>query len=218
MLNVFLPKMTGLFQQFDKLPLATRLLLQMQKIGHDYGAVFITIGLFAVAFLFSYKIKNKKNWASLCAYFKVPFLYPFLMEGEIAKFTRTMALILKSGVPIQDGLELASSVFSIDLLKAACLKVRQQMLAQGIRLSEGLKGIKVFPPFALNMIVIGEESGKLEGMLDEVSIFFEKELEQKVRIITKILEPALILIIGSIIGFIVLAFLLPIFEISTVIQ
>ena len=143
---------------------------------------------------------------------RLPFMKTFVKNTEIARFSRTLGLLIKSGISVCSGLELATEVLDNDSLKIRLRQARLDIINQGSSLSASLKAIDVFPDFALNMIAVGEESGKLEWSLNDISDVYEREVEQAIKIATTLLEPILILIIGAFVGFIVVAMLLPVFN------
>jgi len=121
---------------------------------------------------------------------------------------------MKNGISVCEGLGLATDVLDNDILKERLKQSRLEIINQGCTLSNSFKNIDVFPAFAVNMVSVGEESGKLEESLRDISDVYEREVEQAIKIATTLLEPMLILIIGGIVGFIVFAMLLPIFNIG----
>ena len=124
-------------------------------------------------------------------------------------------MLLKNGLSVYESLDLATDTLDNDALRRQLKKAGHEIVQQGATLSSSLGGVHVFPSFAVNMIAVGEESGKLEESLNGVASAYEKEVEQAMSLMTSLLEPLLILVIGGVVGFIVLAMLLPIFDIGT---
>jgi type IV pilus assembly protein PilC len=145
---------------------------------------------------------------------RVPLLRVFIQQSEIARFARTLALLTEAGVPVDRALELSGRTFRNTVLRAEIEEVRHSTVQQGRPMSTGLKRARHVPSFVANMTAVGEESGKLESALTEVAAFYEKEVEQQSRLATSLLEPLLILVVGAVVGMIVVAMLLPIFEIG----
>jgi len=143
-----------------------------------------------------------------------PFVKQFIRDAEIAKFCRTLGMLLKNGLPVYDSLALATRTLDNAVLRKQLEKTSKEIVTQGATLSASLKKVKIFPNFAINMIAVGEEGGKLEESLDGVAEAYEKEVEQAIGIMTSLIEPLLILVIGGIVGGIVFAMLLPIFDIG----
>jgi len=145
---------------------------------------------------------------------RIPFIKNFIVNSEIAKFTRTLGLLLKSGLPVYESLSLAADTLDNDVLRKDLKSVEDEIVNHGTTLSGSLKKINIFPNFARNMIAVGEESGRIDEVLGGVANVYEREIDQSIKIMAAILEPLLILIIGAIVGFIVLAMLLPVFNIG----
>ena len=123
-------------------------------------------------------------------------------------------MLLKNGLPVYESLTLSTRTLDNDVLRNQLEATGKDIVNQGTTLSACLKKIKIFPNFAINMIAVGEEGGKLEESLNGVAEAYEKEVEQAISIMTSLLEPLLILTIGGIVGFIVFAMLMPIFDIG----
>ena len=137
-----------------------------------------------------------------------------MRHAEIAKFTRTLGLLLKNGLSVYESLDLATDTLDNEALRDQLKRASKEIVQQGATLSSSLVKVKVFPNFAVNMIAVGEEGGKLEESLSGIAGAYEKEVEQAINVMTSLLEPILILVIGGIVGFIVFAMLLPIFDIG----
>lgn len=217
MLTFFLPKLTGLFQDMKQaLPFSTRLLIKMSRFMAENWH-WVLIFLFLLTAIFA-RTKEGSKKKLLFDFFKLrlPIVRKFIRTAEIARLTRTLALLLKNGISVCAGLELATNVLDNDALKAELKKAKDKVINQGCRLSDSLRTIKVFPLFAVSMIAVGEEGGKLEQSLSTIADLYERQTEQAIKIITSLLEPLLILIIGAIVGFIVFAMLMPVFNIGAV--
>jgi type II secretory pathway component PulF len=215
MLTFFLPKLIGLFEGMRQtLPSSTMLLIKISRfMAGNWHWVLIFLFFLVAVFVRSKEGSKKKL---LFDFFKLhlPFIKRFIRDAEIARFARTLALLLKNGISVCESLELATNVLDNDLLKAELKRAKDGVINQGCRLSESLKTIKVFPLFAVNMIAVGEEGGKLEQSLNTIADLYERQTDQAIKIITSLLEPLLILIIGAIVGFIVFAMLTPVFNIG----
>ena len=121
-------------------------------------------------------------------------------------------MLLKNGLPVYDSLALATKTLDNEVLRRKLEGTSKEIINQGATLSASLRKVKIFPNFAINMIAVGEEGGKLEESLTGVAEAYEKEVDQAINVMTSLIEPLLILTIGGIVGFIVLAMLMPIFE------
>jgi type II secretory pathway component PulF len=219
MLTFFLPKFVGLYESLkEALPLSTRVLIGVSGFmsANWYWFLIGLVFIFAV-FGRAKEGSKKKFWFDLLK-LRLPFLNKFIKHAEVAKFTRTLSLLLKNGISVCEALELATEVLDNDALKKRLVQTRLEIINQGCTLSQSLKNVEVFPVFAVNMISVGEEGGKLVSSLKDISDLYEREVEQAVKIATTLLEPILILIVGGIVGFIVFAMLMPIFNIGMVVR
>jgi type IV pilus assembly protein PilC len=133
----------------------------------------------------------------------------------VARFARTLAQLLDAGVPIEKGIELSASTLRNSVLREEIERVKDSTVRQGLTFSSGLRRTEHFPVFVSNMAGVGEEGGRLGESMTEVASFYESEVEQQTRLAMSLLEPILILFVGLIVGFIVMAMLLPIFKIGT---
>jgi len=138
----------------------------------------------------------------------------FWLRQDVARFARTLALLLDSGIPIERALGLAAATLNNRALCADMEKASGDALRQGNPLSAGLRTLRWLPGMVSDMCAVGEESGHLEGTLEEIAAFFEAEIEQQSRVATSLLEPVLILVVGGVVGFIVAAMLLPVFRLT----
>ncbi len=215
MLTFFLPKLLGLFEGMKQaLPFSTQLLIGISRFMAGNWHWVLIFFFFLAAVFARAKEGSKKKLVFDFLKLHLPFIRKFVRDAEIARLARTLALLLKNGISVCEGLELATDVLDNDTLKVELKKAKDGIINQGCRLSDSFKMIKVFPLFAVNMIAVGEEGGKLEQSLNTIADLYERQTGQAIKIITSLLEPLLILIIGAIVGFIVFAMLMPVFNIG----
>jgi general secretion pathway protein F len=148
---------------------------------------------------------------------KVPIFGPLGLKVAIARFSRTLAILLKSGVPVLTSLDIVKAVVNNRVLQQAIEEARHN-IREGQDIAPPLRRSRLFPPLATHMIAIGEKSGKLEDMLLRVSETFETEVEATVQGLTSLIEPLMILLMGAVVGFIALSILLPIFQINQIVR
>ena len=214
-LTFFLPKLTGLFESMRQtLPMPTKILIGMSEFMSGNWHWFLIALVFVIAIFGRVKTGSKKKFLFDMIKLHMPFVRKFVKNAEIARFARTLALLLKSGLPVHESLHLATDTLDNDVLRERLRQAGREIVNQGSALSNSLKKINIFPDFAINMIAVGEEGGRLEGSLSEIANVYEKEVEQAIKIMTSLLEPLLILAVGVVVGFIVFAMLLPIFNIG----
>lgn len=127
------------------------------------------------------------------------------------RFTRGLATILYSGVAMVSALEIVSKVMDNRMVEDTLMEIREKVV-KGVQLNEALEQTDIFPPMVISMIKIGEESGSLDDILEKTAKFYEQEVEEDLEKMTAMIEPILILVVGLIIGFIVIAMMLPMFD------
>jgi type II secretory pathway component PulF len=188
-------------------------LLNISYFIRDFWWVLVGGG-FLIYFAFV-RVKRTKEGRLIIDKLKLnfPIMGQLVLRAEIAHFTRTLSTLLNNGVPILEALSVVIDIMENECLKAGA-RLAQNEVRDGASLAEGLSKGSYFPVFVNNMIAVGEESGALEKALLKVAISYEREVDRTVKVMTSLLEPFMILTIGLIIGFIVIAMLLPIFEIS----
>lgn len=210
MFTFFLPKLTKLFSGMkQELPLPTKLLIATSGFMSRYWYVFI-IGLVFLIAMIVRKSGSKNKLAIDGLTLQIPFLNKFVTTSEIARFSRSLGLLLKNGIPVHDSLPLATNTLDNLVLRARLVEASEAIINRGCTLSESFNRSGIFPEFLLSMIAVGEESGKLEESLEQIASSYEKEVDQTIKIMVSMVEPLLILSVGGIVGFIVFAMLLPI--------
>jgi type II secretory pathway component PulF len=209
-----LPKMSGLFTTLGSaLPLPTAILLATSQFLRK-GWMFSALILLSIIYL-GYRIKHSKRGQALFSQLilKFPLFGPVILKSELARFARTLSLLLKSGVSLVRSLQIAIPLVENNLLKKQLLVCSEGLLT-GKSLSEGFRQAHAIPSMMQQLISVGEESGNLIDVLDELANSYEEETSERIKIMTTLLEPVMILSVGLIIGFMVFAMLLPIFQID----
>jgi type II secretory pathway component PulF len=146
---------------------------------------------------------------------RLPILGAIVHQSEVARFARSFGLQIDQGIPILQAIEVAIQVVGHTGIRAQ-LERLPEGLRQGSTLSSGLKALAIGTPFLVNTVAVGEESGKVGEALMEVAGYYERETERLLQVMATLLEPMLIVVVGLIVGFIVMAVLLPIFDMSAV--
>jgi len=219
LLSFVVPKIGSMYKDMQQtLPLLTTILLNLSNFFAHYWwlVVFIVIG---GIFLVKNLIKNPDYKIVFDGWkLKIPVIRDLTKQTEIAAFARTLGMMLSSGVPILEALKSTAPVLNTEIFKREINHVAEDV-KEGKFLSKSLTANeKLFPAFAIDILSVGEKSGKLDESLMKLADSYEKRTEYTVKLMTQFLEPILILVVGLIIGFIVIAMLLPIFKISTIIE
>ncbi|MBI4656763.1 MAG: type II secretion system F family protein [Elusimicrobia bacterium] len=144
---------------------------------------------------------------------KLPIFGILLKKVAIAKFARTLGTLIKSGVPILQGLETVAKTAGNKMIEEAIFKSRDS-IKEGGRISEPLKKTALFPPMVVQMIGVGEETGGLDNMLTKIADFYDQEVDTAVKGLTSMIEPLVMVFMGVVIGSIVIAMFLPMFELG----
>jgi type IV pilus assembly protein PilC len=147
---------------------------------------------------------------------RVPVFGALLRKAAVARFTRTLSTLVSSGVPILDALSITSRTTGNRVVEKAIIEARSS-IAQGKTIAEPLVESKVFPPMVCQMIAVGETTGALDSMLSKIADFYDDEVDNMVANLMSLLEPAVILFLGVVIGGLVVAMYLPIFRLGSVI-
>ncbi len=148
---------------------------------------------------------------------KMPIVGDLIRKASVAKFTRTLGTLITSGVPLLEGLSICAKTSGNKVIEEALMNARVS-ISGGKTISEPLAKCNVFPKMVTHMIAVGESTGALDAMLGKIADFYEDEVDQAVETLTSLLEPIMMVVLGTIIGFIVIAMYLPIFTMAQAIQ
>ena len=148
---------------------------------------------------------------------KMPIVGDLIRKASVAKFTRTLGTLITSGVPLLEGLSICAKTSGNKVIEEALMNARVS-ISGGKTISEPLAKCNVFPKMVTHMIAVGESTGALDAMLGKIADFYEDEVDQAVETLTSLLEPIMMVGLGTIIGFIVIAMYLPIFTMAQAIQ
>jgi type IV pilus assembly protein PilC len=206
------PQFTILFESMQvELPLPTRIVIESSKFVGSYG-IFIGIGFGILMFLFRAYYKTPKGRYMVDGLMlKAPIFGPLLRKIAVARFTRTMSTLIASGVPILDCLDITAHTSGNAIIEEAILSVKRA-IESGRTIVEPLKESGVFPQMVVQMIGVGEQAGALEQMLTKIADFYEEEVDAAVGDLMTAMEPAMIVVLGTVVGGIVISMYLPIFK------
>jgi general secretion pathway protein F len=218
LLGFVVPRVTRIFaDQKQTLPFLTRLLLGISDaIASAWWLIALVIAGGVAWLLAARKRPAWRLWADR-KLLTMPLLGPILTRIAVARFARTLATLLGNGIPLLSALEVASGVAGNRALSQAIDEARSA-IREGQSIAAPLRQSGLIPPLVTHMIAVGERSGELEAMLGKVADGYEQEVESTLGTLTAILEPVTIVVMGGIVLFIVLAILLPIFEINALVR
>lgn len=212
------PQFEEIFSSFGaELPAFTQFVLAISRFVQDYG-IFIAIGLAAAGWSFmrahkkSIAVRDKVDKQIL----KVPVIGEILKKASIARFTRTLATTFAAGVPLIGALESAAGASGNAVYRNAIMFVRKEV-AGGMQMHTAMRATAVFPDMVTQMIAIGEESGAVDDMLSKIASIYEAEVDDMVDGLTSLLEPMIMAVLGVVIGGLIVAMYLPIFQMGNVV-
>ena len=209
-----IPTFARMFEEFGgELPAPTKIVIALSNFIVRY--LVVIIGLLVAIF-----VGFKKYYATKSGRYqvdrlllKLPIVGPLIRKVSVAKFTRTLGAMVSSGVPIMDGLDVVAKTAGNRIVEDAIYGVRQA-ISEGKTIAEPLAACGVFPPMVVQMIAVGEATGAMDTMLNKIADFYDDEVDAAVSAMTAMLEPLLMLFLGTTVGGLVIAMYLPIFKIA----
>lgn len=217
-LTFVMPRITGLFiNSGQELPVPTKILMGISSFL-KVGWIGVIICIAAVV-LFLYRWSQTKAGSSALSRLRLslPFFGTFVLKVEMARFCRSLELLIRSGIPIIKAIQITTPILNNELIRQEFVNC-QKDLEVGTSFGESLKKSPIIPGVVSNLITVGEEAGLLEEILRDIADSYEQETNETIKTMTTLLEPAMILIVGLVVGFIVVAMLLPIFQIDVLAQ
>jgi type IV pilus assembly protein PilC len=219
-MTIFLiPTFADIFEDLGAdLPLFTQLMVDLSKLLRSSATLVFAGGLLVAVWLFSrFYATHKGRRVVDRLILKLPLFGDLIIKTATAQFCRIFSSLTRAGVPILMSLEISSDTAGNSIIADAILDSRA-MVQEGVLLSTALTRQKVLPDMALSMLSIGEETGEMDKMLSKVADFYEDEVSATVKALTSMLEPAMIVVVGGIVGSILLAMYLPMFAVFDQIQ
>lgn len=217
MVNV-VPTFASIFGQLGgELPLITRIVVAVSDFIAAFWWLLLAIAILGVV-VFTWMLKrDRERFVIDGLLLKMPIFGTIVVKSQIALLTRSLAVLLKAAVPILTAIEITERIVSNRVIRKGLTEARE-MMAQGVPLHEPLMRNANFPALMTQMIAVGEESGDLDSMLNEVAEFYETEVETTTDRLKSIIEPLLIVVLASVVGVIVISIVVPMFQIYGDIQ
>ncbi len=218
MMTFVIPKVADIFEASNKaLPFVTVVLIGASDFLRENFALMLVF--MAVVFFFAHRYvktpSGRKIYDRLSL--RIPVFGKMSSKVMISRFTRTLATLLSSGIPLLDSIKVSESVLGNSLYVENIRDV-QVKVAEGSAFGDCLGQTGIFPPLVVRMVSVGEEVGKIEDMLSKVADMYDTEVDGMLSTLTSLLEPVMILIMGVVMGFIVFAILLPVLNLTSVIS
>ncbi|HEB58852.1 MAG TPA: type II secretion system protein GspF [Gammaproteobacteria bacterium] len=218
LLSYVVPEVVQVFEGMDEeLPLITRILIAISDFTKAWFG-WILAGLVAAGFGFRYLLRQEGPRERFHHFLlRLPVVGRLVRGTNTARFARTMSILVKSGVPVLEALRIAGEVMH-NLPMREAVQAAAHRVREGGNLAGSLEQGRMFPPMLINLIASGEVSGNLEEMLERAALNQERELEMTIARLMGLLEPVLIVVMGMVVLFIVLAILLPIFNLNDLVK
>lgn len=215
MMVFVVPKLTAMYKDFGaELPGPTKVLMGISDFTvHYWYALFIVLAVAYVLF---------SNWSKTeigglvveQISFKIPIWGKLKKDIILTEFARTISVLLGAGIPILDALNIVSNTLGSRIYSAG-IKQAAVYVEKGISLAEAVTRLEMFPPILSQMISVGEETGKLDAVLNKLAVFYESESEIKIKALTTAIEPLIMILMGIGVGFLVIAVIMPIYNLTS---
>jgi type IV pilus assembly protein PilC len=216
LLGWVIPSFKNIFKDLgskDELPKITSIVIAVSE-AFVSNFPFVFVGLLAITggTIFAYSRPNGKRTIHRWL-LRLPIVGDVLRKIAVARFTRTLGTLLASGVPILDALEIVAKTAGNMVIEEAIMVARQK-ISEGRNMAEPLMEANVFPPMVVQMVGVGEQTGALDQMLNKIADFYEEEVDVAVAALTSLIEPFMMVGIGSVVGTVLIAMYLPIFSLA----
>ncbi|HUI67032.1 MAG TPA: type II secretion system F family protein [Nitrospirota bacterium] len=213
---VVVPMLGAMFAESGQLlPLPTRIVIAISNFLKSWGGLILLICIIgSVVSLVQWRKTDKGLRMTDAFALKLPVMGDLIRKVAVAKFTRTLGTLLTSGVPILEGLLIVARTAGNKVVEESIVATRQSV-SEGKTLAEPLSKFAVFPPMVNQMIAVGEATGALDNMLTKIADFYDDEVDGAVSTLTSMLEPMLMIFLGTTVGFVIVAMYMPIFQMGS---
>ncbi len=213
------PTFAKMFSQMGgTLPLPTKIVIEMSNFIAGIGGLIVLLSIISIIVgIVQVRRTEKGRYITDKILLKLPVFGILINKVAVAKFTRTLGTLVSSGVPILDGLDITAKTSGNKVIEYSIREVRKAV-SEGKTIAEPLTRLKVFPPMVTHMISVGESTGALDQMLSKIADFYDDEVDAAVSNLTAMMEPMLMVFLGTTVGFVVVAMYLPIFKMITLIK
>lgn len=215
MLTFVMPRLLKIFTRLgQELPLPTKILIAISEFLSKWWVWVIIGAITGIVLVFFKRARSKRELLFIGRLMmRLPLFGGIFLKAEMARFSRVLELLLKSGIQLLKAINISIPVLDNEVIRDE-LRLAYKLVEQGSSLGAILNKSNIFPKFMVNLISVGEESGRMETALQELALTYENETDEAVKIMTNLLEPTIILVMGLIIGFIIVAMLLPVFQLN----
>lgn len=218
MLLFIIPMFKGLYTELGgELPLPTKILIDISSVFRKFWYLVFVLEVGAVVGFRRWiaSEEGRKRWDAIKL--RVPVFGQLVRKTALARFSRTLSALVRSGVPILESLDIVAETAGNHVV-ATAVRDAQSAVKQGEGLATRLEHHEVFPPMVVQMMAVGEETGAVDEMLDKIADFYDQEVEATVNALTSLIEPLLIVVMGGAVGGMVIALYMPMFNIIKLIK
>ncbi|OGC49766.1 hypothetical protein A2716_00170 [candidate division WWE3 bacterium RIFCSPHIGHO2_01_FULL_40_23] len=215
MMVFVIPKLSAMYKSLNaELPLPTLILLGISNFTVNYWWLILFLGIgFGTGFVYFKNTDMGKDLLSRLI-FKMPIIGKITKEKELTEFTQTFSLLIGSGIPIVEALQIVSEVVENTLYKVS-LENAAKSVEKGYTLSKFLKTDENFPPVVSQMIAVGEETGSLDTIMEKLSHYFATETDNAVKGLSTAIEPIILVLLGGMVGLLILSIITPIYKLTS---
>ena len=212
MINVTLPGILGLYSEFEaELPVTTRILITITNFTTTHQSSILAVAVSTVALVSLYVRTPIGRRQRDLLLLKIPVIGSINIQSSISQLCHTMSILLRAGLPMSEIMDLIVQTMGNVVLRGALERVRTEML-QGHGLSRPISQEQIFPSLLVQMVRVGEETGALDSNLETLALFYEEEADRKINALTGMLEPALMLFVGGLVGFLAVSVIMPMYS------
>lgn len=197
----------------SKLPTPTLFLIAVTSILKRYFVLIVAMVMTGIYFFNKWAATARGRYAVDSFKLRIPLIGDIFSKYSIVSFTRTLATIIESGIPIVESLKMSVGTLNNKVLESRLIAAVKRV-EEGVSLSVAIDGAHLMPSLALRMLSVGESTGSLEEMLESISDYFEEELDQKLHMLSTAIEPAIMIVMGLLIGAIIVTMYLPVFKLA----
>lgn len=200
----------GMMDKKEELPVPTRIVMGISNFMQNYWLV-ILIGIVLAIIVFKITSKGTNSIGKDKLKLQIPIVGKLLVKIATAKFARTFGMLLNSGLPIINSLEISAKILGNKFIEAQIVESTEN-IKKGVSISNALRERKIFSTMFIQMITIGEESGTLDDVLARTASFYDKEVDTATAQMTTMIEPLIIIVLAAVVGFIILSIIMPMFN------
>lgn len=214
-----IPQFEEVFTGFGApLPLFTQWVIGLSRgLQNNWLSLLMGMALIVLVYRHLWHRSSRVRWASDRLLLKLPIMGIILRKAALTGFARTLATTFAAGIPLVDGLTSAAGASGNRIYRQAVLQVRADVIA-GLPMNVALRATQLFPDMVIQMVTIGEESGAIDDMMDKAANIYEREVDDAINGLTSLIEPLMMVVLGILVGGLVIAMYLPIFDLGNIIR